>query len=367
MKKYVVGILLMCVMMSLFTIPISALKVQDEFYFNDYVTELTEDTYNVIMSKAPKLYEETGIQVVVAVTDFVVGSDIQKYATEVYNDWGIGGSKDNIGFLLLVAMEDGDVTIAKGKGTDKYISDSRTGDFLDDYFMGYVEVDDEGYVIDINDAVVNTFNALVKVSYGELADYATQTGEVATRGNKELSQDSETNNSVAGTVITVFLILIILTIVIVVIVMTRGRSIGSSYSTGYNYGGHNSYGRGRSNTSRHSNTHIDINVGNQRPSNHNNHNSQPRPRPNITNEYNRPSTPTFKSPSQDSYKPSAPTTKNIGGGGKSVGGGASRPFSTRGTSNSTPSSSRTMSTRSGSSGNKGSSSGGGASRSFKKK
>ena len=80
-----------------------------------------------ITSKLTAFNQRTGRALVVATVKSLERADIQTYATELGRRWGIGGEKDDVGVLLLVAPAEKKVWIATGYGADDYLTDAMSG------------------------------------------------------------------------------------------------------------------------------------------------------------------------------------------------------------------------------------------------
>lgn len=115
-------------------------KQTDEFYVNDFANLFTEKDKQVMMENAVKLAEEYGgIQVVVSTVNSLNGNQIEEYAYSMYEQYGIG--KDSMGILILLSVEDRQVKIETGKTMQAYITDSKSGQLLDNYGMQYFKED----------------------------------------------------------------------------------------------------------------------------------------------------------------------------------------------------------------------------------
>jgi uncharacterized protein len=79
-------------------------KPTDQFYVADYADVIDSATEEYIVNQNEILYEKTGAQVVVVTVDFIGGTDIEDYAYELFNNWGIGSSEKNNGVLILMVI-----------------------------------------------------------------------------------------------------------------------------------------------------------------------------------------------------------------------------------------------------------------------
>jgi uncharacterized protein len=69
----------------------------------------------------------TGDAVIVATVNSLQGETIERYATQLYETWGIGGAERDTGVLLLVAPNQKKVRIEVGYGLTPYITDILSG------------------------------------------------------------------------------------------------------------------------------------------------------------------------------------------------------------------------------------------------
>lgn len=96
----------------------------------DEASLLTPSQAVDVSSKLIAFNERSGPALVVATVKGLGGQDIEPYATELGRRWGIGGEKDDIGVLLLVAPTERKVWIATGYGADDYLTDAMSGTII---------------------------------------------------------------------------------------------------------------------------------------------------------------------------------------------------------------------------------------------
>lgn len=107
-------------------------QATDKFYVNDFADVFTESEEDELMQKAVDLAEKTeGVQVVVTTIKSLDGEELEEYANEMYNQYGIG--KDDMGLLLLLSTEDRLIRVEVGRKMEQYIPDSKAGRFVDNY------------------------------------------------------------------------------------------------------------------------------------------------------------------------------------------------------------------------------------------
>ncbi|MGN0479588.1 MAG: TPM domain-containing protein [Hominenteromicrobium sp.] len=115
----------------------SAIPDAPEAYVYDGADVLTASTENYINSQNAALDEKCGAQIVFVTVDFTGGYDIDDYAYELFNKWGIGDKKENNGLLFVLSIGAEDYYALPGSG----IADVFTGGKLDALLYDYLETD----------------------------------------------------------------------------------------------------------------------------------------------------------------------------------------------------------------------------------
>lgn len=197
-------------------------KQTDEFYVNDFANLFTEADKQVMMENAVELAEEyDGIQVVVSTVNDLNGNQIEQYAYSMYEEYGIG--KDSMGILILLSVEDRQVRIETGKTMQAYITDSKSGQLLDNYGMQYFRDDrfaeglksvQEAVIAEIRNVVPIDWNNTNKTSsVTEVPDAVAPT----TRDEVNNGQQNNSGNMLFGYLfVMVFVIPIVLNIIQIV-------------------------------------------------------------------------------------------------------------------------------------------------------
>jgi len=90
-------------------------------YLNDYANLVTAQDRANIRAVLSGLRQDTGIEAVVVTINTIHDYDtgdrtIESFATNLFNDWGIGDPQKNDGVLILVAVRDQTVRIEMGSG-----------------------------------------------------------------------------------------------------------------------------------------------------------------------------------------------------------------------------------------------------------
>ena len=91
---------------------------------SDYTQTLSETDLNQLESKLVAFNDSTTTQIAVVLIKSLEGYDIADYAVRLAEKWGIGGSKNNNGVLVLASIGDRKVTIQTGYGVEGALPDA---------------------------------------------------------------------------------------------------------------------------------------------------------------------------------------------------------------------------------------------------
>lgn len=104
-----------------------------DFYYLDEANVLSQDTEGEIFFSNQLLYEACGAQIVVLALEDIGGADIFEYAVELGNEWGIGSSERDNGFLLLMTIDDENYYSVTGSGLQGIFPASTLKEMHDQY------------------------------------------------------------------------------------------------------------------------------------------------------------------------------------------------------------------------------------------
>ncbi len=217
----------------------------DGQYVLDSAGVLSSETEKEIESKNKTLFRDSGGEIVIAAVDFLDGEDIDDYAYDMFNLWGIGSKERNNGLLLVMAIAEEDYYCIPGYGIEDYFTGSHLQDMLDEY----VEPD---FAKGDYDAAAKKFFA---AAYEELKDYKYDDGY----GDGEYNQGGAYENydydydddydsgfssfSFVQTLIW-FVVRIVIVIVVVVVIIAVIRAISGGGGRGTTGGGGGGFWRG---------------------------------------------------------------------------------------------------------------------------
>ncbi len=91
---------------------------------NDYTQTLSAEEISRLEQKLVAFDDSTSTQIALVLIKSLEGYDIADYGVRLAESWGIGGSKNNNGVLLLVSIGDRKVTIQTGYGVEGALPDA---------------------------------------------------------------------------------------------------------------------------------------------------------------------------------------------------------------------------------------------------
>ncbi len=91
---------------------------------NDYTQTLTASEISQLEQKLVAFNDSTSTQIAVVLIKSLEGYDVADYGVRLAESWGIGGSENNNGVLVLVSIGDRKVTIQTGYGVEGALPDA---------------------------------------------------------------------------------------------------------------------------------------------------------------------------------------------------------------------------------------------------
>lgn len=115
---------------------------------------LSPAAQNEVDSTMSRLRRSTSAEMVVVVIDDIDGADINSYANNLFNLWGLGKKDNNNGVLMLVARDARKAVIRTGPGVEGILTDATCGRILrNDMFPAFRRNDYDGGIIAAANAV----------------------------------------------------------------------------------------------------------------------------------------------------------------------------------------------------------------------
>lgn len=140
--KVVIFISLLILSLSFSSFAINIPEPTNDFFVNDFADVISEENEQEIMKIGVDLYKQTSAQVVVVTVDSLDGYEVNDYALELGREWGVGSKESSNGCVLLLSVNDREVTIQVGYGLEGCLTDAGTGRILDECAIPYLSNDD---------------------------------------------------------------------------------------------------------------------------------------------------------------------------------------------------------------------------------
>lgn len=113
--------------------PISEAKTQfppAQGYVSDYAHILSPEAKSAIVNLLRELERKTQAEVAIVTIPGLDGEELNTYAVELFQTWGIGKKGKDNGLLLLIAMKERETRIEVGYGLEGVIPDGLAGEII---------------------------------------------------------------------------------------------------------------------------------------------------------------------------------------------------------------------------------------------
>ena len=130
---------------------------------NDFARILSPDELQSLESKLVAFNDSTSVQIAIVIVPTLGGYEKADYAQQLGQKWGVGGSKFNNGFVVLIkpktASENGEAFIATGYGVEGSVPDATASDIVNNEMIPHFKQNE--YYGGIN-AATDVLMSLVK-------------------------------------------------------------------------------------------------------------------------------------------------------------------------------------------------------------
>lgn len=157
MKKRWIALCAAVVLLSTQLLAVNAAKeIPDEtdYYVNDYMDVLSQDTENKIIEMNEQL--ENGAEIIVVTTDYI-NTDTEEFAYELFNQWQIGDKNENNGVLIVLVINEEKYWVTVGTGLNDVLDAGTLSDIL------YDDMEASFDAKEYDQAVLNTFNSIFEI------------------------------------------------------------------------------------------------------------------------------------------------------------------------------------------------------------
>jgi uncharacterized protein len=135
---------------------------------NDFAEVLSPERAGELRERLTAYENQTGLAVVVATVADLGGQTVERYATDLFNQWGIGQAGADNGVLILVAPNERKVRIEVGYGAESELSDLAAGRIMRDQMIPRFR--EEDYAGGIEAAATAVLEKLGPLSITERAE-----------------------------------------------------------------------------------------------------------------------------------------------------------------------------------------------------
>lgn len=260
MKKVfiIVSVLFLVLSLSFSSFAINIPEPTKDFFVNDFADVISEEDEQKIMKIGADLYLQTSAQIVVVTVNSLDGYEVNDYALELGREWGVGSKETNNGVVLLLSVNDREVTIQVGYGLEGCLTDAGTGRILDEKAIPYLSNNDfstgvlEAYKAIAGD-VCTEYGAELNPNYQITYDdydyhYSNDIGDYGTELNPNYHYSDDIGDSDAFGNIIIFVIAFVLVSLIIFISKHAGGGPddsdfgGGTFSGGRSHRGTTFYG-----------------------------------------------------------------------------------------------------------------------------
>ena len=125
-----------------------------DFYVLDNSDVLSDNTEAYIIERNKYLFGECGAQICVVTLPTIGDADIENFAVDLFNSWGIGDADEDNGLLLLLVTDDEQCWCLQGTGLEITMDDAYLTEVL------YANMRDDFYEQRFDQGTRKTFDAL---------------------------------------------------------------------------------------------------------------------------------------------------------------------------------------------------------------
>ena len=141
-KRFFAIVLAVCMLIAQPTLAKLPDKPSGNDYVYDYTDTLSEDDKDSIRAYGAALENATQAHAVAVIVNALDGADIEDYATDLINEWGIGDKNRDDGMVVLLSLLDREVWIGTGSGIDRTMTASVIGEIIVESALDYFRNDE---------------------------------------------------------------------------------------------------------------------------------------------------------------------------------------------------------------------------------
>lgn len=205
----------------------------NNFFVNDFANVIDDEVEIELQAIGEDIYKQTTAQIVVVTVDSLDGYAVEDYALELGREWGVGSAEADNGVVLLMSVNDRQVTIQVGYGLEGCLPDGKTGGILDTYAVPHLRNDN------FSTGLANAYKAIANVV---CVEYGIELDNLNVEDYKH-NYDFYNEDEISTVELVIVFIIIFLTISLFVFIILKNNGDGSNHGGGsYNGGAGRYYG-----------------------------------------------------------------------------------------------------------------------------
>lgn len=222
-NKIFILTLILSLLLSVSSVAIDLPEPTNNFFVNDFADVIDSEIEEELQSIGENLYNQTTAQVVVVTVDSLDGYDVDEYALELGREWGVGSEDSDNGVVLLLSVNDRQVTIQVGYGLEGCLPDGKTGRILDQYGVPHFSYDD------FSTGLSDTYKVLVATVCEE---YGVELGEYNLDDYENNDEYEESDEETLVIFVTIFFVISLISFI-----LSKCKGGGNHHGGGTHYGG----------------------------------------------------------------------------------------------------------------------------------
>ncbi len=129
------GVLLLICMLAVSSLAYAVTYPRYEGYVNDFARVISTQDRRAIEETASSLKQGGNIELAVVTVRSLDGLGVEEYAIGLAEAWGVGTSAEDLGVILLLAVDDRRIRIEVGYGLEGDLPDGLAGSLLDTHVI----------------------------------------------------------------------------------------------------------------------------------------------------------------------------------------------------------------------------------------
>jgi len=135
MARHIVSMLTAVFFLAVLPFAAEASFPEPEGYVNDFAGVISSEHRQQIAETAQHLKEKGEIELAVVTVQSLEGMPIEQYSIGLAEAWGVGTSREDLGIILLLAVQDRELRLEVGYGLEGDIPDGLAGEILDTWVI----------------------------------------------------------------------------------------------------------------------------------------------------------------------------------------------------------------------------------------